>query len=153
MILNNTRLLVSKFDDTFLFYRDVLQLKVTCGGLGENYAQFQTGNSGVLALFLKTLMSQTLATGHLPARSMSQDNMVLVFTTDNVDEVYRTLTKRGVKFISVPKDQPDWGIRVVHLRDPEGNVIEFSSDLSVEKYSDGLKQDIHAQNIIRDQHE
>jgi catechol 2,3-dioxygenase-like lactoylglutathione lyase family enzyme len=39
--MNNIRLLVSDFDKTFLFYRDIIGFKVTWGDVGEYYAQFQ----------------------------------------------------------------------------------------------------------------
>lgn len=34
--ISNVRLLVVKFDETFLFYRDVLGFKVTWGNVGTN---------------------------------------------------------------------------------------------------------------------
>jgi lactoylglutathione lyase len=142
MILNNIRLLVSKFDETFLFYRDILNFKVTWGNLGENYAQFQTSESTALAIFSKSIMSRVLGINHLPEKLNSQDNVILVFTTNNVDEIYYDLRKKDVAFITPPTDQPDWGIRVAHLRDPEGNLLEFASELPIEKYSDNLRKEI-----------
>lgn len=149
MILNNIRLLVSKFDETFLFYRDILNFKVTWGNLGENYAQFQPSDSTALAIFSKNIMSQILGTNHLPEKLDTQDNVTLVFTTNNVDEVYYDLSKKNVDFITPPTDQPDWGIRVAHLRDPEGNLIEFASELPTEKYSDDLKKYIQKQQDLQ----
>lgn len=146
MKLNNIRLLVAKFDETFLFYRDVLNFKVTWGDLGDNYAQFQPNESIAIAIFSKSIMASALGTEHLPVTSNAQDNSVLVFSIENVDELYRAIQGKGFKFVTPPTDQPDWGIRVAHLRDPEGNLLEFSSDLSKEKYSDSLNRDIEKQS-------
>jgi catechol 2,3-dioxygenase-like lactoylglutathione lyase family enzyme len=129
MKLNNVRLLVSKFDETFLFYRDVLGFKVTWGNLGENYAQFQTGEAGELSIFCKQIMNQVMGTSHLPAQASAQDSMALIFSMDKLDHFYNTLSNQGVQFLDKPTDQPAWGIRVVHLRDPEGNLLELISDL------------------------
>ena len=41
---------------------------------------------------------------------------------DNVDETYRDLKSRGVKFLTEPKDQT-WGARTADFADPDGNVF------------------------------
>lgn len=143
MKLNNIRLLVSKFDETFLFYRDLLGFKVTWGNVGENYAQFQTGDGGELSLFSKALMAHTVATTHLPSQGAIQDSFALIFAVDDLNQFYKSLTAKGAKFISAPTDQPDWGIRTTHLRDPEGNLLEFMSEMPKEKFSAELKRDFN----------
>ena len=40
--------------------------------------------------------------------------------------------KKGINFINEPTDMPDWGMRVVHLRDPEENLIEFFTPLAAQ---------------------
>jgi len=47
----------------------------------------------------------------------------------SVDETYQSFLANGVSFINQPTDMPDWGMRVVHLRDPEENLIEFFTPL------------------------
>jgi predicted enzyme related to lactoylglutathione lyase len=54
------------------------------------------------------------------------------FEVENVDETYQTLSEKGVDFINQPMDMPDWFMRVVHLRDPEENLIEFFTPLKAE---------------------
>ena len=127
--MNNVRLLVSDFDKTFLFYKDILGFKVTWGGVGEHYAQFQTGDAGELGIFSKTLMADAIGTSHLQSKAVSQDSIALIFSVNDVDELYKHLSSKGVNFITQPTDQPDWGIRVAHIRDPEGNLLELSSNL------------------------
>lgn len=141
MKLNNIRLLVSKFDECFLFYRDTLGFKVTWGNLGENYAQFQTGDSGELSIFSKNIMADVVNTSTLPPQQSAQDNMALIFSVDDLDKFYKSLSTKGITFINEPTDQPDWGIRVSHLRDPEGNLLEFIMDMPKEKFSAELNKD------------
>lgn len=138
MKLNNIRLLATKFDECFLFYRDILGLKAVWGNVGEVYAQFKIGDQGDLALFSKNLMPvpHTSNQTQQPA-----DNIALIFSVDDVDQHYNSLISKGIRFINKPTDQSDWGIRVVHLRDPEGNLIELMCDLPKERYSDNLKKD------------
>lgn len=141
MYMNNVRLLVADFNKTFLFYRDIIGFSVTFGDVGEHYAQFQTGDASALGIFSKKIMADVVGTSHLPSKVISQDNCALIFSVDDVDKFYKKISSKGVEFVNQPTDQPDWGIRVVHLRDPEGNLLEFSSDLPKEKYSENLKQD------------
>ena len=48
------------------------------------------------------------------------------------------LKDKGVIFINKPTDMADWGARIVHLRDPEDNLIELFSPLAPEQYSEEL---------------
>jgi catechol 2,3-dioxygenase-like lactoylglutathione lyase family enzyme len=54
-----------------------------------------------------------------------REKSMVSFEVENVDETCQTLLEKGVRFINQPMDMPDWGMRVVHLRDPEENLIEF----------------------------
>jgi catechol 2,3-dioxygenase-like lactoylglutathione lyase family enzyme len=46
------------------------------------------------------------------------------FLVDNVDEVYRTLRGKGVKFLEKPKDTL-WGAYAATFTDPDGNVLQL----------------------------
>lgn len=129
MRLSNIRLLVINFDACFKFYKEVLGFKVIWGNEGENYAHFQTGSSGELALFSKDLMAEVVGKKDLPSKANAQDGVVLVFSVDNVDDFYKTKSKGGVKFLNPPEDHPDWGIRTCYARDPDGNLLEFMTEL------------------------
>jgi uncharacterized glyoxalase superfamily protein PhnB len=41
---------------------------------------------------------------------------------DDVDEAYRTLKGKGVRFVTEPKDQ-SWGGRTAEFVDPDGNMF------------------------------
>jgi len=55
----------------------------------------------------------------------------------SVDE----LREKGVVFINEIHDRPDWGIRVAHFRDPDGNLIEINTPLSKEEWSNELRSE------------
>jgi predicted enzyme related to lactoylglutathione lyase len=61
-----------------------------------------------------------------------KEKSMVSFEVENVDDTYQTFLDRGIHFINQPTDMPDWGMRVVHLRDPEENLIEFFTPLKAE---------------------
>ena len=93
------------------------------------YASFDIGIPSGLALFKADLMNSVLGDNTASTKQSKADNFVIVIEVANVDESYATLKEKGVKFMAEPKDMPDWGIRVAHLRDPEQNLIEIYNDL------------------------
>src|SRR5215831_121269 len=63
---DNMRLLVTRFDETYTFYRDVLGLKPTWGKPGENYASFAFPGGGEIAIFRRSLMADAVGTAGRP---------------------------------------------------------------------------------------
>jgi catechol 2,3-dioxygenase-like lactoylglutathione lyase family enzyme len=150
MRFDNVRLLTSRFGEMFVFYRDVLGLAVSWGDLQGIYASFQTnGGSTALALFARSEMSKAIGTSNLPAESVSQDKAVVVFEVEDVDMFARQLISRGVILIDEPKDMSDWGIRVFHLRDPDGNLLEIFSELKKTRWSQGPQEADQRQRSLR----
>jgi catechol 2,3-dioxygenase-like lactoylglutathione lyase family enzyme len=125
---DNVRLLVTRFDETYAFYRDVLGLKPTWGKPGENYASFAFPDGGEIAIFRRSLMADAVGTAQRPSTRQEQDTAVLILTVDDVDALYARL-KGAVEFTNAPTDKPVWGIRAAHFRDPDGNLIEVFSAL------------------------
>lgn len=124
MRLTHTRLLVTRFDDCFEFYQSQLGLKPSFGGPGDVYSEFQAGDA-TIALFNRGMMAQAVGTTDLPVDTSSQDRVVLALLVENIDATYGEMRERGVNFLNEPHDQPAWGERLVHLRDPDGNLIEL----------------------------
>jgi predicted enzyme related to lactoylglutathione lyase len=89
------------------------------------------GGGVVLALYHRGMMASVVGAGALPSRVESQDRVALTFSVDSVDAAYDALTAMGVKFLGPPSDKPEWLLRVVHLRDPAGNLIEFNAPLGI----------------------
>jgi catechol 2,3-dioxygenase-like lactoylglutathione lyase family enzyme len=126
---DNVRLLVAHFDETYAFYRDVLGLKPTWGKPGDNYASFAFPGGTTIALFRKSLMADAVGTSAQPSTRREQDTAALILSVDDVDALYARLKGLGVEFTGAPKDQPAWGIRAAHFRDPDGNLFEAFSPL------------------------
>lgn len=122
MRLTHIRLLTNDLERALAFYRGVLGLEVTLEVEGT-YAELASGAS-ILALYRRDLMAQVLdepAQGGLGA--------ALTFEVEDVDAAFRGLRDKGVTFITEPHDQEAWFIRVAHLRDPDGNLIELNHPL------------------------
>ena len=71
------------------------------------YADLSLGNR-TLGLFRRDLMAEAVGAADRPATAEAQ----------------------GVTLVTGPQDQPDWGVRVAHFRDPDGSLIEINSALS-----------------------
>lgn len=141
-MLSQFRVLVDDFPASFRFYRDVLDLKPQEGHLETGpYGCFKAAGGGErggegggdgggegtdIALFDRALMAASLGLSADTDRGAA-DHAVLVFRVDDVDAAYADATARGATPAGEPKDQPSWGMRVAHVRAPEGTLIEFCS--------------------------
>ena len=128
MQLNHVRLLVHDYGAAFRFWRDVVGLHAVFGDEDARYADFET-DGAVLALFDASEMADAVPGVETPAAGTSRDAVLLVFRVADVDETFRLLTDRGVVAAAPPADQPEWGIRVAHLRDAEGTLFEINQPL------------------------
>ncbi|GHP01141.1 hypothetical protein KSF_111880 [Reticulibacter mediterranei] len=111
------RLLVKNFHESLAFYRDVLGFS---GWQNDDleYAYFEEQQ---LALFARGRMVNLIGEGD----PTSSSQCVLQFEVDEVDDAFDRLQKKGIHFITRPTDMTEWGSRVAHFRDPDGNVIEL----------------------------
>src|SRR6516162_10839423 len=85
---DNVRLLVSRFDETYAFYRDVLGLKPTWGKPGENYASFAFPGGGEIAIFRRSMMADAVGAAGRPSTRQEQDTAVLILAADDVDALF-----------------------------------------------------------------
>jgi catechol 2,3-dioxygenase-like lactoylglutathione lyase family enzyme len=120
--LTHVRVLVEDFSASFRFYRDALGLPTRWEDNG-GYADFPVGESLWLAIFPRGQMEAE--TRLRPAG----DGAVLALGVEDVDAAFASLGERGVQFVDEPHDRPDWGLRVAHARDPDGNLIELYHDI------------------------
>lgn len=123
MNLTHVRLLTDDLDRLLAFYRDVLGLEVTLDA--SVYYELRAGNA-IVGLFRRDLMGQMIG-AELPAGR--SDGAVMTFAVDDVDEAARSLRERGAEIVSEPKDYEAAFLRVAHLRDPDGNLIEINAPL------------------------
>jgi catechol 2,3-dioxygenase-like lactoylglutathione lyase family enzyme len=125
---SHVRLLVNRFKDCFLFYRDVLELPVRYGDANSDYAEFKS-DAIHIALFQRVRMAEVVDKANQISDADTQDRVALVLRVDDVSSVYEKLTAKGVEFVTGPAERKEWGCRTSHLRDPDGNLIEINADL------------------------
>lgn len=122
MELAQVRLLVTDFAACYGFYAEVLGLKPQSGATEGPYEKFSpaTGSAGI-ALQDRSMMAGVLdelgdaATGH---RSL------VVLRVDDLDAYCEQITERGATVLHGPAPMTD-RMRVAHLKDPEGNLVEL----------------------------
>lgn len=120
--LAQVRLLVSDFPACYRFYAEVLGLKPQSGAEEGPYERFSpsAGSAGI-ALQDRSMMAGLIdelagaATGH---RSL------VVLRVDDLDAYCARITGRGAVLAHGPAPMTD-RMRVAHLKDPEGNVVEL----------------------------
>jgi catechol 2,3-dioxygenase-like lactoylglutathione lyase family enzyme len=132
MKFNNVRLLVKDYEKCFKFYTEKLGLEATWN-LEGCYASFKVaeGIEG-LAIFVSDFMVPAVGNVDKSQPTDCREKMMVSFEVESVDETYKALLAKEVTFINQPTDMPDWGMRVVYLRDPEENLIELFTPLTVE---------------------
>jgi catechol 2,3-dioxygenase-like lactoylglutathione lyase family enzyme len=121
--LSQIRLLVSDPARSFRFYREVLGLQLAYGAEGDPYASFAAGH-GTIAIFTRSGQSEVVDLR--PAG----DGAVVVLEIYDLEAEAERLGERLEGGIT---DRPDWGIRVAHLRDPDGNLVELVEPLRAEE--------------------
>lgn len=141
MRLNSVRLMVTRFTDCFLFYRDGMGLKVTWGELDSDFASFALEGEGHLAIFKRELMARDVRAERLPADAPCQDRFAVILQVKDLDSACDRLLDRGVELLNLPMDYPDYGIRAAHLRDPDGNLIEINATMPRERWTPKLRED------------
>jgi catechol 2,3-dioxygenase-like lactoylglutathione lyase family enzyme len=124
--LTHIRLLVNDIETCREFYKNKLGLSEQLAVVEGIYYEFVAGDC-VLALYKRDLMESVA--GVTMAGEVAADKVALTFEVDDVDAVYKELSGKGVKFTTEPHDQEAWVLRVAHLRDPEGNLIEINAPL------------------------
>lgn len=133
MKFSNVRLLVKDFKTCFRFYTEQLGLEPVWGDENDCYASFKVAD-GIegFALFVSDFMAPAVGNADKNQPTECREKMMISFEVENVDETYQALLKKGLKFINEPTDMSDWGMRTVHLRDPEENLIELFTPLAME---------------------
>ena len=130
MKFSNVRLLVKDYKKCFKFYTEQLGLEPAWGDADGCYASFKVaeGIEG-FALFVSDFMAPAVGNTEKAQACDCREKSMISFEVENVDDSYQVFLAKGIKFINQPTDMPDWGMRVVHLRDPEENLIELYTPL------------------------
>ncbi|WP_448788129.1 VOC family protein [Bacteroides graminisolvens] len=131
MKFSNVRLLVNDYRKCFDFYTQQLGLEAVWD-IEECYASFKVAD-GIegFAIFTSNLMASVVGNADKIQPIGFREKVMISFEVDNVDESYNAFSAKGIKFINSPMDIPSWGMRVVHLYDPEENLIELYTPLVI----------------------
>ena len=131
MKFSNVRLLVKDYKKCFKFYTEQLGFEPLWGDENGCYASFKVADAiEGLAIFVSDYMAPAVGNVEKTQPVGYREKSMISFVVENVDDTYQSLLKKGIAFINEPIDMPDWGMRVVHLRDPEENLIEFYTPLA-----------------------
>ena len=129
---------VSDMEKSLRFYRDLLGLKVEkimdeSGGYIDNMLGLQNvrattvtlsaDNGAPLLELLKFESHICPNTGTRNIFSLGPSHVAL--TVDNLDEVYRTMLKAGIRFNAPPQHSPDGYTKVTFCLDPDGTPVEL----------------------------
>jgi catechol 2,3-dioxygenase-like lactoylglutathione lyase family enzyme len=133
MKFSNVRLLVKDYKKCFKFYTEQLGFEPLWGDENGVYAAFKVAD-GIegFAIFFSDYMASFIGNDEKAQPVGYREKSVVVFEVENVDDTYQAFLEKGITFINEPTDMPDWGMRVVHLRDPEDNLIEFFTPLATQ---------------------
>ncbi|PPS72770.1 MULTISPECIES: VOC family protein [Streptomyces] len=122
MELAQVRLLVTDFPACYRFYGEVLGLTPQSGAVDGPYEKFSpaVGSAGI-ALQDRSMMAQVLdEVGDVAAGHRS----LVVLRVDGLDAYCEEITLRGATVLHGPAPMTD-RMRVAHLKDPEGNLVEL----------------------------
>jgi catechol 2,3-dioxygenase-like lactoylglutathione lyase family enzyme len=119
--LTHTRLIVDNFKACLRFYTGVLGLSLTHGEEDWGYVDFYLSCGLYLALVDRKRAG--LAEEEQPP--LHPDQVCLVFTANDMDDVLAHLQAQGVALVQNPKER--WGMLMVRFRDPDGNLIEITA--------------------------
>lgn len=122
MELAQVRLLVTDFAACYRFYGDVLGLKPQSGAAEGPYERFSpaVGSAGI-ALQDRSMMAEVLGEVGEPAAG---HRSLVVLRVDALDAYCEEITLRGGTVLHGPAPLTD-RMRVAHLKDPEGNLVEL----------------------------
>lgn len=118
-----TRLLVFNYEDCFHFYRDVLGFEAIYGDAQSEEADLRLGEMRLGLIKWQSMAALIGTKSTIPTNVINSDKVALIFTTSDLDESYRQLKNKGVKFITEPMYRSDWQIKTIYIRDPDGNLL------------------------------
>ena len=96
------------------FYRDTLALPEKFASAEMGWAEYDVGGP--------SLAVERIPAGDTEGAELAGRFLGISLEVDDIEQVHRDLTARGVTFTGPPARQP-WGGILAHLADPEGNVI------------------------------
>ena len=113
-------LVTDHYDESRKFYRDVLELPIKREAREEEFSQFRLKNC-FLAIYGKKAVESLVGNEYVGKAG----GAIYTFAeVGDVDAIYTSLMKKGVRFVQPPKTQP-WGQRTAYFTDPDGHMWEI----------------------------
>jgi lactoylglutathione lyase len=119
LTLTGTWIFVEDMAQAKHFYQNALGLEIE-GDFGV-YVELKAHEHVLFALFERAAM-QAGEPG-IAISPVGGQRTAIEFEVENVDAFYETLRSKDVQIASEPKDHPEWGLRTLFLRDPDGNLL------------------------------
>lgn len=123
--LTHLRLVADDFAPMLAFYRDALGFKVVVD-VPQAYLEFDTGAARI-GIVARALMQEVVGA---PLRTRGGDDLLMQIGVSDVDAAADLMRARNVPLATSPHDQPAWGLRIFHVRDPAGHLLEMAAPLS-----------------------
>ncbi|MFD9003824.1 VOC family protein [Streptomyces sp. NPDC059582] len=122
MELAQVRLLVTDFAACYRFYADVLGLKPQSGATNGPYEKFSPA-AGAAGIALQDRATMARVLGELGDPATGHRSLV-VLRVDDLDTYCARIVSRGATLLHGPSAMTE-RMRVAHLKDPEGNLVEL----------------------------
>ena len=102
------------WEESLIFYRDTLALEPVFMDANLGWAQFRVGGAQI---GLERCDPEDTESRSLVGRFVG-----VSLEVDNIQTLYKSLLKKGVRFTEPPTVQP-WGGVLAHFEDPDGNIL------------------------------
>ena len=140
MQFTEVRLLVKDFDKSLAFYTEKLGFNRLYNT--PDYEGFVVSDKIVLSIFVSDYMAATIGNADKSQPNADyREKSEIAFSVRNVDASYNALKAKGVEFINEPFDWECAGIRCVHFRDPDGNLLSLVGNFEEDIKDDSIKFD------------
>lgn len=113
-------LVTDKYQESYLFYKDVLGFHVEREAPNEEFCQFSLQNCFV-AIYGRKFVEQLIGKEYV---GKSGGAIYTFGESKDIDKQYQELKEKGVTFMKEPATQP-WGQRTAYFTDPDGHIWEI----------------------------
>jgi catechol 2,3-dioxygenase-like lactoylglutathione lyase family enzyme len=104
------------------FYQDILQLELE--EESDEFVKFLF--NGIELSIYSNVIVERMAPGSM--RNTGPGSFTIEIEVDDVDKEYERLKEKDITIVKPPTTQV-WGVRSVWFRDPDGNIINFHTDV------------------------
>jgi len=130
MNLISIRIITNDVSKLMEFYEQITQLKGV--RYTEDFAELQTENATLAIGSTRTLQ---FFGGAEVAIAAQNHTAIIEFITDDVDRIYQEQSDFLASFLVQQPETMPWGNRSLLFRDPDGNLVNFFTPVSMDAIS------------------